>query len=131
MAVKKLELLKWILLIACNSYVLLKFMKWIATVNHISHLFVQTTKMIFKEVMMLTLCPWLWHHVCSLLSFSFVKHIHSVGLKRWLRGWEHWLLFPRSWVQSHWLHGGSQPSVMGSGSLFWHAGIYAGRTLCT
>jgi hypothetical protein len=29
------------------------------------------------------------------------------------------------------LHGDSQPSVMRSGALFWHAGIYAYRTPCT
>jgi hypothetical protein len=26
-------------------------------------------------------------------------------------------------------HGGSQPSVMGSGALFWHAGVHADRVL--
>jgi hypothetical protein len=32
-------------------------------------------------------------------------------------------LFQRTWVP----HGGSQPSVMWSGALFWHAGVHAGR----
>nr|CDQ08554.1 Bm14336 [Brugia malayi] len=26
-------------------------------------------------------------------------------------------------------HGGSQPSIMRSGALFWHSGIHAGRIL--
>jgi hypothetical protein len=39
------------------------------------------------------------------------------------------LLEVLSSIPRNYIHGDSQPSGTGSGVLFWHAGIYAGRTL--
>lgn len=69
----------------------------------------------------------LWPSLATyLFSLSLLSQTKE-GPMRWLRGWEHWLLFPN--LSSQQPHVGSWPLVVRSGALFCPSGIYTGRTM--